>query len=107
MALLTPSEPTEQAAAAARGGEVEIVASRWLGGAWTQDRLRERLGIGAAIRRATAGRRGGRAGGVHWSPSAPGTGQQAGGDPLGGRAGRHRPPAARHQNPYLKSRSWD
>ena len=37
-----------------------------------------------------------------------GTGQQAGGDPLGGRAGRHRPPAARHhQNPYLKSRSWD
>jgi hypothetical protein len=44
----------EQAAAAARGGEVEIVASRWLGGAWTQDRLWERLGIGAAIRRATA-----------------------------------------------------
>jgi hypothetical protein len=37
-----------------RGGEVEIVASRWLGGAWTQDRLWERLGIGAAIRRATA-----------------------------------------------------
>jgi hypothetical protein len=25
-----------------------------------------------------------------------------------GRAGRHRPPAARHhQSPYLKSRSWD
>jgi hypothetical protein len=42
----------EQAAAAARGGEVEIVASRWLGGAWTQDRLWERLGIGAAISRA-------------------------------------------------------
>jgi hypothetical protein len=41
-------------------------------------------------------------------PARPGTGQQAGGDPLGGRAGRHRPPAARHhQNPYLKSRSWD
>ena len=43
----------------------------------------ERLGIGAAIRRAAAGRR-------------------------GGRAGRHRPPAARrHQNAYLKSHSWD
>jgi len=45
--------------------------------------LWERLGIGAAIRRAAAGRR-------------------------GGRAGRHRPPAARrHQNAYLKSHSWD
>ena len=43
----------------------------------------ERLGIGAAIRRAAAGRR-------------------------GGRAGRHRPPAARrHQNAYLKSHSWE
>ena len=43
----------------------------------------EWLGIGAAIRRAAAGRR-------------------------GGRAGRHRPPAARrHQNAYLKSHSWD
>jgi hypothetical protein len=104
-----PVVTPEQAAAAARGGEVEIVASRWLGGAWTQDRLWERLGIGAAIRRATAGRRGGRAGGVRAGrPARPGTGQQAGGDPLGGRAGRHRPPAARHhQNPYLKSRSWD
>jgi hypothetical protein len=41
-------------------------------------------------------------------PVCPGTGKQAGGDPLGGRAGRHRPPAARHhQNPYLKSRSSD
>jgi hypothetical protein len=104
-----PVVTPEQATAAARGGEVEIVASRWLGGAWTQDRLWERLGIGAAIRRATAGRRGGRAGGVRAGrPARPGTGQQAGGDPLGGRAGRHRPPAARHhQNPYLKSRSWD
>jgi hypothetical protein len=43
------------------------------------DRLWERLGIGAAIWRAVAGRR-------------------------RGRAGRHRPPAARrHQNAYLKS----
>jgi hypothetical protein len=59
-----PVVTLEQAAAAARGGEVAIVASRWLGGAWMQDRLWERLGIGAAIRRTTAGRRGGRAGGV-------------------------------------------
>ena len=51
--FLTP----EQAAAAAAGGEVEIVDSRRLGGAWTLDRLWERLGVGAAIRRAAAGRR--------------------------------------------------
>jgi len=68
----------------------------------------ERLGIGAAIRRATAGRRVAERVVLRWSPARSGTGQQAGGDPLGGRAGRHRPPAARHhQNPYLKSRSWD
>jgi transposase len=51
--FLTP----EQAAAAAAGGEVEIVDSRQLGGAWTLDRLWERLGVGAAIRRVAAGRR--------------------------------------------------
>jgi Transposase DDE domain len=51
--FLTP----EQAAAAAGGGEVEVVDSRRLGGAWTLDRLWERLGIGAAIRAAAAGRR--------------------------------------------------
>ncbi len=51
--FLTP----EQAGAAARGAEVEIVDSRPLGGAWTLDRLWERLGIGAAIRRVGAGRR--------------------------------------------------
>ena len=50
---LTP----EQAAAAARGGQVEVLDSRRLGGAWTLDRLWERLGIGAAIRAAAAGRR--------------------------------------------------
>src|SRR5918992_2572158 len=50
---LTP----EQAAAAAGGGAVEVVDSRRLGGAWTLDRLWERLGIGAAIRQAAAGRR--------------------------------------------------
>lgn len=51
--FLTP----EQATAAAAGAEVEIVDSRPLGGAWTLDRLWERLGIGAAIRRVATGRR--------------------------------------------------
>jgi len=50
---LTP----EQAAVAAGGGEVEVLDSRRLGGAWTLDRLWERLGIGAAIRQVAAGRR--------------------------------------------------
>ncbi len=47
----------EQAVTAAVGAEVEIVDSRRLGGAWTLDRIWERLGIGAAIRRAAEGRR--------------------------------------------------
>ncbi len=47
----------EQAAAAAAGAEVEIVDCRPLGGAWTLDRVWERLQIGAAIRRVAAGRR--------------------------------------------------
>jgi hypothetical protein len=51
--FLTP----EQAATAAAGGEVEILDSRRLGGAWTLDRVWERLGIGAAIRRAAENRR--------------------------------------------------
>jgi len=51
--FLTP----EQAAMAAAGGEVEILDSRRLGGAWTLDRVWERLGIGAAIRRAAQNRR--------------------------------------------------
>src|SRR4051794_15680863 len=46
----------EQAVAAAAGSEVEILEARRLGGAWTLDRLWERLGIGAAIRRAAEGR---------------------------------------------------
>jgi len=45
------------AVAAAAGTEVEILDCRRLGGAWTLDRLWERLGIGAAIRRAAEGRR--------------------------------------------------
>jgi hypothetical protein len=51
--FLTP----EQAATAAVAGEVEILDSRRLGGAWTLDRVWERLGIGAAIRRVAANRR--------------------------------------------------
>jgi hypothetical protein len=49
----------EQAVAAAAGGEVEVevLDSRPLGGAWTLDRIWERLGIGAAIRRVATGRR--------------------------------------------------
>jgi hypothetical protein len=50
---LTP----EQAAAAAGGGQVEVLDSRRLGGSWVLDRLWERLGIGAAIRQVAAGRR--------------------------------------------------
>ena len=46
----------EQAATAA-GVEVEVLDSRRLGGAWVLDRLWERLGIGAAIRRVAAGRK--------------------------------------------------
>ncbi len=51
--FLTPQE----AAAAATGMDVEVVDSRRLGGAWTLDRVSERLGIGAAIRKAATGRR--------------------------------------------------
>jgi len=51
--FLTP----EEAVAAAHGAEVEIVDSRRLGGAWTLDRVWERLQIGTAIRRVAAGRR--------------------------------------------------
>ncbi|MGH3450711.1 MAG: IS1634 family transposase [Haloechinothrix sp.] len=51
--FLTP----EQALSAAAGAEVEILDSRHLGGAWTLDRVWERLGIGAAIRRVAEGRR--------------------------------------------------
>jgi hypothetical protein len=47
----------EQAAAAAAAGEVEVLDSRRLGGAWVLDRIWERLEIGQAIRRAAEGRR--------------------------------------------------
>ncbi len=51
--FLTPQE----AVAAATGMEVEVLDSRRLGGVWTLDRVWERLGIGAAIRKAATGRR--------------------------------------------------
>ena len=51
--LLTP----EQAAVAAAAGQVEVLESRRLGGAWTLDQIWGGLGIGAAIRRVAAGRR--------------------------------------------------
>src|SRR6476660_7923270 len=38
-------------------GEVEVLDSRRLGAAWTLDRIWERLGVGAAIRRVATGRR--------------------------------------------------
>ena len=50
---LTP----EQAATAAGGGQVEVLGSRRLGGAWTLDRVWQRLEIGAALRRVAEGRR--------------------------------------------------
>jgi hypothetical protein len=45
------------AIAAASGAEVEVLDSRRLGGSWTLERLWERLGIGAALRRVAAGRK--------------------------------------------------
>ena len=53
--FLTPEQAV--AAAATAGGEVEVLDSRRLGGAWTLDRMWERLGIGAALRQVATGRR--------------------------------------------------
>jgi len=47
----------EQAVAAAAAGEVEVLDSRRMGGAWVLGQLWERLEIGRAIRRVAAGRR--------------------------------------------------
>ncbi len=47
----------EDAVAAGQAGEVEVVGSRRLGGAWVLDRLWERLGIDVALRRVATGRR--------------------------------------------------
>jgi transposase len=53
--FLTPEQAV--AAAVTAGGEVEVLDSRRLGGAWTLDRMWERLGIGAALRQVATGRR--------------------------------------------------
>ena len=60
--FLTPEQAVTAAAGGGeRGGElgggVEVLDSRRLGAAWTLDRIWERLGVGAAIRRVAAGRR--------------------------------------------------
>lgn len=58
--LLTPEQAAGAAgiaAAGVAGGEVEVLDSRRLGGAWTLDQMWNRLGIGAAIRKAASGRR--------------------------------------------------
>ena len=60
--FLTPEQavaarPIPRRAPAEPGGEVEVLDSRRLGAAWTLDRIWERLGIGAAIRRVATGRR--------------------------------------------------
>jgi len=53
--FLTPEQALTAAATA--GGQVEVLDSRRLGGAWMLDRLWERFGIGAALRQVGAGRR--------------------------------------------------
>ena len=57
--FLTPEQAVAATTAvtAAGAADVEVLDSRRLGAAWTLDRIWERLGIGAAIRRAAAGRR--------------------------------------------------
>jgi hypothetical protein len=56
--FLTPEQAVTAAAGAGElGGGVEVLDSRRLGAAWTLDRIWERLGVGAAIRRVAAGRR--------------------------------------------------
>jgi Transposase DDE domain len=56
--FLTPEQAMTAAAGAGElGGGVEVLDSRRLGAAWTLDRIWERLGVGAAIRRVAAGRR--------------------------------------------------
>ncbi|HEX2301945.1 MAG TPA: IS1634 family transposase [Pseudonocardiaceae bacterium] len=55
--FLSPEQAVTAAGAAEFAGEVEVLDSRRLGAAWTLDRIWERLGIGAAIRRVATGRR--------------------------------------------------
>ncbi|HEY6422243.1 MAG TPA: IS1634 family transposase [Pseudonocardiaceae bacterium] len=55
--FLSPEQQVLLAPQHAPSGQVEVLDSRRLGGAWTLDRLWERLGIGAAIRAVATGRR--------------------------------------------------
>lgn len=55
--LLTPEQAVSATAAAGGVGVVEVLDSRCLGGASVLDRVWERLGIGAAVRRVAQGRR--------------------------------------------------
>ncbi len=55
--LLTPQQAASTVAGAGPGGEVQVLDSRRLGGAWTLEQVWQRLGIGAAIRRVAPGRR--------------------------------------------------
>jgi hypothetical protein len=56
--FLSPEQAVTAAAGTGElGGGVEVLDSRRLGVAWTLDRMWERLGIGAAIRRVAADRR--------------------------------------------------
>src|SRR5512146_1148278 len=55
--LSGPAGGAASARAGLEGGLVEVLDSRRLGGAWVLDRLWERLGIGAAVRRVAADRK--------------------------------------------------
>src|SRR5512143_56202 len=55
--LSGPAGGAAGAAAGLEGGLVEVLDSRRLGGSWVLDRLWERLGIGAAVRRVAATRK--------------------------------------------------
>jgi hypothetical protein len=55
--FLTPERAVTAAGSGEFGSGVEVLDSRRLGAAWTLERVWERLGIGAAIRRVAAGRR--------------------------------------------------
>ena len=56
-AVTTTMTATGAGMTATGAGEVEVLDSRRLGAAWTLDRIWDRLGIGAAIRRVATGRR--------------------------------------------------
>src|SRR5659263_70170 len=55
--VLGPEQQVALAAQVSGAGEVEVLESRRMGGAWTLDRVWERLGIGTAVRRAAKGRK--------------------------------------------------